>query len=92
MKLNLKNQVTLKIKYLSTKLKTSNSNIVLFTNKKLDVSIIKKNFSNSEFSYIKDLLKNADLKKKIFIFEINSNPKKIANIKIKNRSRYISIT
>ena len=26
------------------------------------------------------------------IFEINSNPKKIANIKIKNRSRYISIT
>ena len=26
------------------------------------------------------------------IFEINSNPKKIANIKIKNKSRYISIT
>ena len=53
----------------------TNTNLVFFSNHKLDIKPIKKNLSNFEYSYINDLLKTADLKKKIFVFEINSKKK-----------------
>ena len=59
------------------------TNLVFFSNYKLDIKPIKKNISTYEFNYINDLLKSADLKKKIFVFEINSK-KKIFIISIKN--------
>ena len=58
------------------------ANLVYFSNHKLDIKSIRKNFSSFEFNYINDLLKTADLKKNIFIFEINSK-KKIFIISIK---------
>ena len=57
-------------------------NTVLFVDEKFNVSNIKKYINTFEFSYINDLLKNSDLKKNIFIFELNSK-RKIALISIK---------
>ena len=50
----------------------STSNLVLFSNEKFNVSGLKKYLSDSEYSYINDLLKTSDLKKNLFIFEVNS--------------------
>ena len=51
--------------------------------KNLKLNNLKKFISNSEFSYINDLLKTSDLKKNILVFELNSK-KKIILISIKN--------
>ena len=59
-----------------------NANLVFFSDHKLDIKPIRKNFSSFEFDYINDLIKTADLKKNIFIYEINSK-KKIFIISIK---------
>ncbi len=61
----------------------SSVNLVLFSNEKFNTSGLKKFLSVSEFSYINDLLKTSDLKKNIFIYELNSK-KKIVLISIKN--------
>ena len=66
--------MTLKINYLKKNANKS-SNLVLFTNDKFNLRKIEKNFSKSELSYVNDLLKTSDLKKNIFIFEINSKKK-----------------
>ena len=60
-----------------------NVNLVLFVNEKFNVNSLKKYLSNSEYLYINDLLKNCDLKKNLFVFEVNSK-KKIVLISIKN--------
>ena len=52
------------------------SNLVLFSNEKFNLSTLKSHLSNSEFSYISDLLKTIDLKKNLFVFELNSKKKK----------------
>ena len=57
-------------------------NTVLFVNDKFNTAHLKKYITNSEFSYIYDLLKTSDLKKNIFVFEVNSK-KKIILISIK---------
>ena len=75
--------MSVKIKYSNSSSNSFKSNLILFTNSKLNISGLKKNLSKEEFSYIYDLLKAADLKKKIFIFEINSK-KKIILISIKD--------
>jgi leucyl aminopeptidase len=74
--------MTVKINYLSKTISKSSSNLVLFSNEKFNISGLKKNLSNLEFSYINDLLKSSDLKKKILVFEVNSK-KKIVLISIK---------
>ncbi len=75
--------MTIKISY-SKKIKNNvNSNTVLFVNDKFNISNLKKYISNSESSYISDLLKTSDLKKNIFVYEVNSK-KKIVLISIKN--------
>ena len=50
--------------------KTS-SNLVLFVDEKFNAKLIKKYISNSEFSYISDLLKTSDLNKRIIFFDLN---------------------
>ena len=50
----------------------SPANLVLFVDEKFNISNLKKYLSNSEFSYISDLLKNSDLKKDILFFDVNS--------------------
>ena len=65
--------------------KTSNnlsSNLVLFCDEKFNTNGLKKYLSDSEFSYINDLLKAIDLKKNLFVFDVNSK-KKIVLVSIK---------
>ena len=64
--------MTVQINYKNSNSKKSSSNLVLFVDEKFNISGLKKYFSNSEFSYISDLLKNVDLKKDLLVFEINS--------------------
>ena len=66
--------MSIEINYLNTTSKTSSSNVVLFTNEKFSIGSLKKFISDSEFSYINDLLKTSDLKK-IYWF-LNSALKK----------------
>ena len=64
--------MNIKIRYLKNKLSKSVPNLVFFSDDTFTMNGIKKNFSNSEFQYVKDLLKNSDLKKNLLIFEISS--------------------
>ncbi|MDC0921717.1 leucyl aminopeptidase [Candidatus Pelagibacter sp.] len=64
--------MTIQINYKASNLKKGSSNLVLFVDEKFNISGLKKHISNSEFSYISDLLKNSDLKKNLLVFKINS--------------------
>jgi leucyl aminopeptidase len=75
--------MTIQINYKNNSPKKTTTNLVLFTDEKFNISDSKKYISISEFSYIKDLLKNSDLTKNLFVFEISSK-KKIVLVSIKN--------
>jgi leucyl aminopeptidase len=64
--------MTIQINYKTSYSKNVSSNLVLFVDEKFNISGLKEYISNSEFSYISDLLKNSDLKKDLLVFEINS--------------------
>ena len=64
--------MTIQINYKSTGLKKNTNNLVLFVDENFNISGLKKYISNTEFSYIFDLLKTSDLKKNLLFFEINS--------------------
>jgi len=64
--------MTVKINYKNSNLKKFSSNLVLFVDEKFSISGLKNLISNSEFSYISDLLKTSDLKKDLLVFKINS--------------------
>ncbi len=66
--------MSVQINYKSTYKKNS-INSVLFVDEKYSISALKKFISNSEYSFILDLLKTRDLKKKITSFDINSKRK-----------------
>ena len=74
--------MSIEINYLKTNNKSS-ANLILFSNEKFNISSLKKYLSNSEFSYINDLLKTSDLKKNLLVFELTSK-KNIVLISIKN--------
>ena len=59
--------MTVQINYKTSRSKKVLSNLVLFVNEKFNINSLKKYISNSEFSYISDLIKNSDLKK-IYLF------------------------
>ena len=67
--------MSIKINYLKKANYSSNSNLVLFTNEKFNISNLKKYISVEEFSYINDLLKSRDIKKNILFYELNSKKK-----------------
>jgi len=74
--------MSIKISYISKSIGKSPGNAILFVNEKFNIGSLKKYVSESEFSYINDLLKNSDLKKKILFFEVSSK-KNIILISIK---------
>ena len=74
--------MTVKINYSKKTSNTSSSNLVLFSDEQFNLNGLKKFLSNSEYSYIYDLLKTSDLKKNLFVFEVNSK-KKVVLISIK---------
>ena len=82
--------MSIKINYSKKTTGNFSGNLILFTDEKFNISNLKKYISNTEFSYIKDLLKTSDLKKSIFVFEINSK-KKIILISIKKELKSFDI-
>ena len=74
--------MSIKISFKKSISRKTSSNLVLFVDEKFNTKLIKKYISNSEFSYISDLLKTSDLNQKILIFDLNSK-KKIVLISIK---------
>ena len=75
--------MSIKINYKNNNSKATATNLVLFTDKKFNISNLKKYISNSELSYISDLLKTSDLKKNLFFFEVSSK-KKIVLVSVKD--------
>jgi len=74
--------MSIKINYLKKMTGKSSGNLVLFCDEKFNINSLKKYLSNSESTYINDLLKTSDLKKNLFVYELNSK-KKIILISIK---------
>ena len=64
-----------KINYKTNLVTKSSSNLVLFSNENFEISFLKKHLLSKEYSFIRDLLKNTDLKKKIITFDISSKKK-----------------
>ena len=60
--------MSIKINYLKKKSSKSLFNVVLFVDGKFNITGLKKHLPNSDFSYINDLLKTSDLKKKYLCF------------------------
>ena len=82
--------MSIKINYSNKAINKLSSNLVLFTDEKFSNSNLKKYISNTEFSYINDLLKASDLKKNMFVFEVNSK-RKIVLISIKKDLKSFNI-
>ena len=82
--------MSIKISFKKSILRKTSSNLVLFVDEKFNTKLIKKYLSNPEFSYISDLLKTSDLKKKLLIFELSSK-KKVVLISIKKNIKNYDI-
>ena len=72
------------INYKSSSNKKNSSNLVLFVDEKFNISGLKKYILRSEYSFVSDLLKTKDLKKKIINFDVNSK-KKIILVSLKKK-------
>ncbi len=75
--------MSIKINYLNKTGDKFSSNLVIFCNEKFNIKNLNKYLSESDYNYINDILKTSDLKKNLFVFEVNSK-KKIVLISIKN--------
>jgi leucyl aminopeptidase len=82
--------MSIKINFSKKATSKSSGNLILFTDEKLNISNLKKYISSTEFNYLKDLLKTSDLKKSIFVFEINSK-RKIMLVSIKKELKSFDI-
>ena len=67
--------MSVKINYKTNSLIKSSSNLILFSDENFNISILKKHFLSKEYSFILDLLKTRDIKKKIQFFDISSKKK-----------------
>ena len=74
--------MSIKINYKNSASKNPSNNLILFVDEKFNLNSLKRYLSNSEFSYINDLLKTNDLYKNLFVFEVSSK-KKIVLVSIK---------
>ena len=63
------------INYTNRLPKKNRSNLILFVDEKFNVSSLKKHVSHSDYSFVSDLIKVKDLKKKIVTFDVNSKKK-----------------
>ena len=82
--------MSIKINYSNKSSHKISANLVLFSDDKFNIKDLKKFLSNSEFTYISDLLKTSDIKKNLFVFEVNSK-KKIVLISIKKNLKTFDI-
>ena len=65
----------LKINYKNNLSKKKSQNLVLFVDDSFNLNGIKKHILKTEYSYINDLVRNRDKKKKIITYQINSKKK-----------------
>ena len=76
--------MSININYIKSISKKSINNNVLFVDEKFNITSLKKHLSASEFSFVSDLIKIKDNKKKILKFDINSK-KKIFLVSLKKK-------
>ena len=62
----------------------NSNNQVLFVEENYNINTIKKHVSSAELSYIKEVLKNNDLKKKILSLDLNSK-KRLILVSVKKK-------
>ncbi len=74
--------MSIEINYKNIGLKKPQKNLVLFTDDNFTIKYLRKFISSAEYTYIYDLLKISNLKKRILVFELNSK-RKIILISIK---------
>ncbi len=72
----------IKVNFKNSALKKTSANLVLFVDEKFSTNSLRKYISNSELSYISDLLKTTDLSKNLLVFELSSK-KKVVLVSIK---------
>ena len=77
--------MNVKINYKYSSLKNSIGNLVLFAGEKFSIKPIKNRISETDFSFVSDLLKSSDLKKNILKFDLTSK-KKIILVNVKEKS------
>ena len=65
------------INYINNNSKKNMINLILFVDEKFNISSLRKHISSQEYSFISDLIKSKDLKKKIITFDISSKRKLI---------------
>ena len=82
--------MSIKINYLNKFANNPPTNLILFVDENFNINGLKKTISNIEFSYISDLLKTSDLRKRILFFKINSK-KTIFLISIKKEIKISDI-
>ena len=84
--------MTIQINYSNSSYKKKALNLVFFTDESFKITILKKYLTDKEYSFISDLLKSRDKKRKILNFEISSKKKiifvsfskKITNSEVEN--------
>ena len=74
--------MNIKVNFKKQVFSKSNANLILFTDDKFNITGLKKYISQTEYSYILDLLNKKDNKKKIVTFDISSK-KKIILVSLK---------
>ena len=74
--------MSIKINYKKGLSKKNSSNLIMFVDEKFNLSGLKKHITISEYSFIFDLLKTQDVKKKILSFDFSSK-KKIILVSLK---------
>ena len=82
--------MSIKINYLNKFANNPPTNLILFVDENFNINGLKKTISSIEFSYISDLLKTSDLRKRILFFKINSK-KTIFLISIKKEIKISDI-
>ena len=82
--------MAVQINYKNSLIKKNTINSLFFVDENFNISGLRKYVLNSEYTYISDLLKTKDLKKKIIIFEINSK-KKIILISFKKNIKSFEV-
>ena len=82
--------MSIRINYLNKFANNPPTNLILFVDEKFNINGLKKTISSIEFSYISDLLKTSDLRKRILFFKINSK-KTIFLISIKKEIKISDI-
>ena len=67
--------MNIKINFKKQVFNRPNENLIFFVDENFNISSLKKSISNSDYSYVSDLIKTRDTKKKIITFNISSKKK-----------------